>query len=92
MNDLPVEGAVVTVSGEQVIINLGSEYGIAAGQTFTVKKKGEVLTDPSTGQVLGTSQGEVVGTIEVTRTQDKFSYCKLATGEMPGRGDVVVVK
>ncbi len=92
MSALPVEGSVVTVAGDQVIINLGGEYGITTGQTFTVKKKGEVLTDPTTGQILGSSEGAVVGTIEVTKTQDKFSYCKLASGEMPARGDIVVLK
>jgi len=92
MSGMPVEGTVVTVAGDQVIINLGGEYGVTTGQTFTVKKKGEVLTDPSTGQILGSSQGAVVGTIEVTQTQDKFSYCKLASGQMPSRGDIVVLK
>ncbi len=92
MVDLPVDGAVVAVAGDQVIINLGTEFGIAAGQTFTVRKKGEVLTDPSTGQILGTSTGAEVGTVTVTNPQEKFSYCKLASGQMPQRGDAVILK
>jgi curli biogenesis system outer membrane secretion channel CsgG len=92
MESMPVEGAVVAVTEDQVIINLGKEFGIGAGQTFTVRKKGEVLTDPGTGQILGSSVGGVVGTIQVANSQDKFSYCKLVNGEMPARGDVVELK
>ena len=50
------------------------------------------MTDPSTGEILGKSEGAVVGTIEVTSPREKFSNCKLVDGEMPARGDSVVVK
>jgi curli biogenesis system outer membrane secretion channel CsgG len=92
METTAVEGVVVSVSEQNIIINLGENYGIASGQRFTVRRQGETLTDPSTGEILGKSEGAVVGTLEVTSTRDKLSYCKLADGEMPARGDMVVVK
>ncbi|MGA2444820.1 MAG: CsgG/HfaB family protein [Opitutaceae bacterium] len=92
MESTAVEGTVVAVSGDQVIISLGVNYGIAAGQTCVVRKPGETLTDPSTGEILGTSEGETVGTIQVTSPRDKISYCKLVDGKMPERGNTVVLK
>jgi curli biogenesis system outer membrane secretion channel CsgG len=92
MESTAVEGVVVSVSETSIITNLGQNYGINAGQLFIVRRKGEQLTDPTTGEILGNSEGAVVGTVEVTKTVEKLSYCKLAEGEMPARGDVVVVK
>jgi curli biogenesis system outer membrane secretion channel CsgG len=92
MESTAVEGVVVSVSETSIITNLGQNYGINAGQLFIVRRKGEQLTDPTTGEILGNSEGAVVGTVEVTKTAEKLSYCKLAEGEMPARGDVVVVK
>jgi curli biogenesis system outer membrane secretion channel CsgG len=92
MESTAVEGVIVSVSEQNIIINLGQNYGINAGQLFTVRRQGETLTDPATGEILGNSEGAVVGTIEVTSTREKLSYCKLADGELPARGDAVVVK
>jgi curli biogenesis system outer membrane secretion channel CsgG len=92
METTKVEGVIVSVSEQSIIINLGQNYGINAGQQFTVRRQGETLTDPATGEVLGNSEGAVVGTIEVTSTREKLSYCKLADGELPARGDAVFIK
>jgi curli biogenesis system outer membrane secretion channel CsgG len=92
MESTAIEGVVIGVTGERIIINLGQNYGIAAGQNFVVRTKGEVLTDPSTGAILGTSEGTVTGTIQVTDPKDKFSYCKLVDGAMPNRADAIVLK
>jgi curli biogenesis system outer membrane secretion channel CsgG len=92
MEGAPIEGNVVGLAGDQVIVSLGTNYNIAAGQVIIVRKPGETLTDPGTGEILGTSEGEVVGTLEVTSPREKISYCKLSDGQMPARGDVVVLK
>ncbi len=92
MEGQPIEGNVVGLAGDQVIVSLGTNYNIAAGQVIIVRKPGEQLTDPGTGEILGTSEGEVVGTLQVTSPRDKISYCKLVDGQMPDRGDVVVLK
>ena len=92
MESTAVEGTVVTLSGDQVVVSLGQNYNITAGQTFVVRKPGEQLTNPDTGEILGSSEGEVVGTIEVTSPREKISYCKLTDGKMPERGDAVTLK
>ncbi len=92
MEAYPIEGNVVLVSEENIVINLGENFGIRSGQTFAIRRKGETLTDPDTGEILGTSEGETLGMIEVTGPREKISYCKLVSGDLPERGDAVVLQ
>ena len=92
MESFPVEGSVVSSSEQAIIINLGENYGIRSGQTFAIRRKGEALIDPETGEMLGAAEGETLGVIEVTGAREKVSYCKLVEGDMPARGDTVVLK
>jgi len=89
--DYKIEGTVVTVTGDgRIVINRGAEFNVQVGSVFQVREVGEVLTDPSTGEVLDRIEGDITCTIEVTRVTDKVSYCKLVSGELPARGDSVV--
>lgn len=92
MESYPLEGNIVSASEQAIIINLGENYGIRPGQNFVIRRKGEQLTDPETGEILGSSEGETLGVIEVVSTKEKISTCKLVTGDMPQRGDAVVMK
>lgn len=89
--DYDIEGFVVKVTGDgRVVINRGSSFNVSNGDRFQIREVGEVLTDPSTGEVLDRIEGEITGTIEVTRVTKKVSYCKLTDGELPLRGDSVL--
>ena len=91
MEDYDLEGNVVMVSGKgQIIINRGSNYGVAPDQIFLVREEGEVLIDPSSGEILDMEEGEVTATIKVTRVSEKVAYCDLVDGVPPERGAVVV--
>jgi hypothetical protein len=91
MEDYELEGSVVMISKKgQVIINRGSNYGVAAGQVFVIQEEGEMLIDPSTGEILDMEEGEVTATIEVSRVSEKVAYCDIVDGETPERGAVVV--
>jgi len=93
MEKIPFDGCVVKVSGGQVIINRGSEFGIASGQKLTMREEGELLTDPDTGAVLGNEEGKVLGKIEVTKVAEKVSYSKVLEGEKnPKPGTVVTAE
>ncbi len=81
------EGKVIAVKGGYVFINMGSLKGVQAGDIFTVKKKGEVLIDPDTGEELG-AEMTVIGTIKVVEVKEKYSKCKLTSGTAH-RGDIV---
>jgi curli biogenesis system outer membrane secretion channel CsgG len=89
--DYDIEGNVVTVTGDgKIIINRGSLFNVKPGDTFTVREVGEVLVDPSTGEILDRIEGEITGTIQVDRVTEKVAYCKLVSGEAPQRGDAVI--
>ena len=89
MEDYDFTASVVLVKGDQIIINRGSLYGVHMGQRFAVETKGEQLTDPETGEILGMAPGKVVARIEVVSVDEKIAICKLVEGELPERGAVV---
>jgi curli biogenesis system outer membrane secretion channel CsgG len=85
----PAEGSVIKADANEIWINLGADV-IAVGEQLTVMKKGEELIDPETGISLGSSD-TVLGTIEVSRVQEKFAIARpAALSATPGRGDKVV--
>jgi len=91
MEKSEIESSVVAVIREEVVIAMGENYGIVAGNRLLVRKDGEILKDPDTGAILDRLEGETTGTIEIIRVREKTAYCKLVDGQMPVRGDRVVV-
>jgi curli biogenesis system outer membrane secretion channel CsgG len=91
MEEFPFEGNVIKVSGNgQIIINRGSDFGVEAGQELVMAEEGEQLLDPSTGEILGEEEGEVIGKIKVAKVAEKISYCDVVSGEAnPAIGTVV---
>ncbi len=81
------EGKVIAVKGSTVFINMGSLKGVNEGDVFTIKKKGEVLIDPDTGEELG-AEMTVVGTLKVVEVKEKYSKCKITSGTAH-KGDIV---
>lgn len=88
----PWTGRVVDVDGYDIYINAGASSGLAIGDMFMVERVSKVLTDPTTGQVLGSKRAEV-GLLKVNAIQDKLataSFVSLGAVSMPRRGDLVV--
>ncbi len=92
MEQLPADGAVVMVKDGRVIINRGEQYNFRNGMVLAMTEKGEDLIDPDTGEVLEKAKGKTIGTIRITETSEKVSYCEVVDGEPnPARGTVVEV-
>ncbi len=91
MEEIPFEGNVVKVGGDgKIIINRGTEFNIEVGQELVMATEGEDLMDPSTGELLGKEEGEVIGKIKVAKALEKVSYCDVLEGEpAPEPGTVV---
>lgn len=70
---------IIKVEGGKVYINRGDGVAFKVGDTLSVVALGEGLKDPDTGEELGSAE-EVVGTVEVTDIQNKFSMAKVVTG------------
>ncbi len=84
-----VSGKIARVDGNTVWINLGSDDGVAAGDTFGVYRMGEPIRDPDTGEVLGADE-EKVGSVKVTAVKGgSLALCEIVTGGGLKAGDVV---
>lgn len=69
-------GAVAYVSGNRVIINIGSTSGIKPEMVFAVRRVLEVVKDPDTEEVID-EVTEVVAEIKVTEVKDKSATCSV---------------
>lgn len=81
------QGKVIAVKGNEVFINLGERNGVQLGDVFAVKKKGESLIDPDTGEELGAEMTKV-GSIKVIEVKEKYSKCKIVSGSAK-KGNIV---
>ncbi len=84
LDSIAWEGSVLMVKGDKVIINRGSREGVNVGRQFRVGSVDE-LVDPDTGEVLDSEMTEV-GTIKVTKTKEKISYCVPVSGSGMAKG------
>lgn len=85
----PASGSVIKTEGKKIWVNLG-RGAVSVGDVLNIMAKGEELIDPDTGISLGSSDTEV-GTIRVSRVQEKFSIADAVTvsGQVK-RGDKVI--
>jgi hypothetical protein len=76
LKQVPFECSVVKADGDDVIISAGERTGAKSGDVFDVFSKGEELTDPVTGESLG-SEEEKTGKIQIYQVAEKFSKAKV---------------
>ena len=69
---------IAAVEDGEIILNQGGER-MKPGMVFEVLKKGKEITDPDTGQSLGTTESQVA-VIEIQRVANNLSYAKLVEG------------
>lgn len=91
MEEYPFEGNVIKVTNNgQIIINRGAEFGVEVGQSLVMVSEGEELIDPTTGELLGSEEGDAIGTAKVVKVSDKVSYCDITSGDkQPEVGTIV---
>ena len=82
------EGKIIKASDTSVYINLGHRNGVNVGDTYTVYRKGDSLIDPDTGEELGASESKI-GSVKVTRVDEKYSVCSVIGGSGFKVGDIV---
>lgn len=84
-----ISGKIARVDEDGVYINVGAEAGIQAGQVFQVARKGKVITDPDTGEVLGAEETKV-GQIKVAAVKGpRLSLCSVVSGSGFKAGDIL---
>jgi len=67
-----IEGAVVSVEGQRIFLDLGETSGAQAGQELTIYRKGEPFYHPVTGKPLGRYE-EHLGYAQIQRVFPQFS-------------------
>jgi hypothetical protein len=87
----PPLGYVVSVSGKDVIIDLGAEAGLKNGDTLEIVQEGEQIIHPVTGKVLSAPM-KVIGELKVVTTAPQVSTCKLKSKGMPPIASLVRLK
>ena len=70
-----LEGKIIRIDKHVVYIDVGESDGVKMGQEFDVIRSGEVITDLE-GHIIGASEDNV-GTISVTKVQDRFSVAEI---------------
>ena len=75
-NDLPlVEGIIMAIEDDQIILSIGSQVGVRKGTKCVAYKEGKKYYHPTTGEVLGknvTPLGELI----VVQVQERMSIAK----------------
>ncbi len=88
LSGLPWMGSVADVDDARVFINAGSDAGVRIGDQFAVIVVERELTDPSTGQRLGSVESQP-GTIRIVASQPAFSTAVMEPPFPIKRGDRV---
>lgn len=85
VEDLAFPIKVVKIDDDGVLINRGSETGIARNTYYNVWVLGEELKDPDTGEVLGKEETRV-GKVLIVELQSRFSKARIVEdkGIKPG--------
>jgi hypothetical protein len=94
-NDLPlVEGYVMDVEGNNIILDLGADKHMKKDMQCVVFREGEDIKHPISGEVLGKKR-EYLGEVVLTQVQERSSVSTLIIAEKNAEvsvGDKVVVK
>lgn len=88
LEEVPFRAKVVKVDKQGITINAGKNLGVGVGDTFGVREKREVLTDPDTGLPLD-KPGPPIGRIRVSEVFEKTAFAQMVerAAKPLGRGD-----
>lgn len=64
-NKLEWIGRVAKIIGTKIYVNAGRQSGIQVGDVLKVTTEGQEIYDPETGALIGYSEGDVKGTVEI---------------------------
>lgn len=84
--EILIDGLIADVSGNTVVLNVGSKAGVKIGDTLDISRAVRTIKDPATGKVLKTIRNKV-GTATVTEV-DEVSATATYTGTGPGPAKV----
>ena len=83
-----VSGLVADVTGNTLVLNVGSKNGVKVGDQLTISRKVKDVKDPTTGAVIKTVVNQL-GTATVTEVDEGSSTATYNGSTPPQVGDVV---
>lgn len=83
-----INGLIADVSGNTVILNIGSRGGVKVGDRLQVRRKVREVRDPATGKVLRSIEDRV-GEVVITEADEGSSVGTYSGSGAPKVGDVV---
>jgi len=83
-----ISGLVADVTGNTIIVNVGSKGGVKVGDQLVVARKVKEVKDPTTGAVIKVV-AEQVGTATVTEVDEGSSTATFSGSGAPQVGDMV---
>jgi curli biogenesis system outer membrane secretion channel CsgG len=85
---IKVDGLVADVSGNTLVLNIGTKGGVKVGDRLEVRRVSRTVTDPATGKVLRRVQSKL-GEIVITEADDSSSVGTFTGSTPPKVGDAV---
>ncbi len=85
---LNLDGLVADVSGDTIVINVGSKAGLKAGDTLQIKRVGREIRDPATGKVIRRDEASI-GNLSITEVDELSAVGKFSGSGAPKVGDAV---
>lgn len=83
-----IDGLIADVSGNTLIMNVGTRAGVKPGQNFQVVQGGREIRDPATGKVLR-RVGTPIGMVTITEADEQSSVGNYNGAVKPKVGDQV---
>lgn len=88
----PWSSQVVKVEDKKIYIQGGSDIGLEPGTAMVIRRLGDEIKDPTTGQSLGRSMGPTLGNIQLAEhLNEKLSVCVVTSGTDFQIGDTVIL-
>jgi len=84
----PIEGLVADVTGNTVVINVGTRAGVRPGMTLSVRRLSREIKDPATGRVIRRME-ETLGTLTITEADEESAVGTYSGAVPPKVGDTV---
>lgn len=84
----PVEGLVADVTGNTLVINVGTRAGVRPGMTLSVRRMSREIKDPATGRVIRKIE-ETLGTLTITEADEESAVGTFTGATPPKVGDTV---
>lgn len=84
----PVEGLVADVTGNTVVINVGTRAGVRPGMTLSVRRLSREIKDPASGRVIRKVE-DTLGTLTITEADEESAVGTFTGATPPKVGDTV---